>query len=123
MLFNKEYKESTILYDRILSISFSVLDRDTEEWSELELEEVIEEELITIDFKQIVLNVMYSTYQTAKGKKRTNNLYRYLTWNKCRSLKIEEIFRIGPEELKGIDSFLTVKAAINLKHHDIVNKC
>lgn len=55
LLFKKEYKEASILYSRLLGISFYVLDRDTKAWNELELEEMIDEELKTLDLKRIVL--------------------------------------------------------------------
>lgn len=105
MLFQKEYEEAA-LYDCLCNMSFSVLDRDTEEWSELELEEVVNEKLAILDLKQIALHLMYSKYQVAEGEERVAALYRYLTWNICKDIKVEEIFSVGPEELKGIDLFM-----------------
>ncbi len=49
---------------------------------------------------------MYATYQTSKDKERTERLYSYLSWDKCKDIKIEEIFSIGPEELKNINFFM-----------------
>ncbi len=106
LLFQKEYKESSILNGRILNISFYTLDRDTEEWNDLDLEEAIDEISMNFDYRQVVLNMMYATYQSTKGKNRVENLYGYLTRDKCKNIKIEDIFRIGPEELKDIDSFM-----------------
>jgi len=82
------------------------LDRDTEEWNELELEELVQEKLVRLDLKQIALNLMYAKYQVAEGVERAAELYRYLSWNMCKNIKIEEMFTVGPEELKGIDSFM-----------------
>lgn len=106
LLFQKEYKESWMLSNRLLNLSFFVSDRDTGEWNELEFEEIIDEILTTFNYKWIVLNLMYATYQFTKGKERTESLYRYLTWDKCSNIKLEEVFSIGPEELKNIDSFM-----------------
>lgn len=106
LLFQKKHKESSILNNRLLNMSFYTLDRDTEEWNELDLEEAIDEIPITFDYNQVILNVMYAIYQDCKGKNRAENLYRYLTRDKCKNIKIEDIFRIGPEELKYIDSFM-----------------
>lgn len=106
LLFQKEYKESSILNGRLLNMSFYILDRDTEEWDELDLEEAIDEIPITFDYRQVILNIMYAIYQDSKGKNRAENLCRYLTRDKCKNIKIEDIFRIGPEELKDIYSFM-----------------
>lgn len=106
LLFQKEYEQASILYDCLCSLSFSVLDRDTEEWNELELEELVNEKLVSLDLKQIALNLMYAKHQAAEGEERLAALYRYLTWDMCKNIRVEEIFTVGPEELKGIDSFM-----------------
>lgn len=106
LLFQKEYKEASDLYELLLNMPFSVLDIDTEEWSEMGIEEIIDNELISIDIKRIILNVMYVIFQTDTGKERAVDLYNYLTWDICEHIKIEEIFITGPEELSRIDSFM-----------------
>lgn len=106
LLLHKEYKESLMLNNLLLNLSFCVSDMDTEDWNELEFEEVMDEILTTFNYKRIVLNSIYATYQITRGKERAESIYRYLTWDKCKDAKIEEIFFIGPEELKNIDSFM-----------------
>ncbi len=105
MLFQKEYKQALGLYDRLCSMTFKVLDRDTEEWDDLALEDVAEEELVDLDLKQIALHLMYTKYLLTEGEERTAALYQYLTWNMCKNIKVEEIFTVGPEELEGIGFF------------------
>ena len=87
-------------------MSYFVSDRDTGDWNELDFEEVVDEIWTTFNYKRIILNLMYATYQTRKGRYRAESLYRYLNWNKYKDIKIEDIFSIGPEELIGIDSFM-----------------
>ncbi len=106
LLFQKEYMEASVLYDLLLSLSFSALDIDAEEWSEMGIEEVIDNEILSIDIKRIILNVMYLIFQTETGRERAEDLYNYLTWNISEHIKIEEIFIMGAEELLGIDSFM-----------------
>ncbi|NMB27979.1 MAG: hypothetical protein GX987_08025 [Tissierellia bacterium] len=106
LLLQRKYKESWMINNRLLNLSFFVSDRDTGDWNELEFEEVMDEILTTFNYKRIVLNLMYATYQITKGKERTESLYRYLTWDKCKNTKIEDMFSIGSEELKNIDSFM-----------------
>ena len=106
LLFQKEYEQAFVLYDRLCSMQFQALDNNAEEWNELELEELVDEKLVTLDLKQITLNLMYTRYQTAEGEKRAAALYRYLSWDMCKNIKVEEMFIVGPEELNGIDSFM-----------------
>ena len=106
LLFQKQYIESQKLNNRLLNMSFLVSDRDTGDWSELDFEEVVDEIWTTFNYKGIILDLMYATYQTRKGRDRAESLYRYLIWGKSKDIKIEDILRIGPEELKGIDSFM-----------------
>lgn len=106
LLFQKEYEEASLLYDCLCSMPFSVLDKDTEDCFELGLEEIVNEELVILNLKQIALNLMYAKYQTTKGRERTAELYRYFSWDMCKSIKVEEIFTMGPEELKGTGQFM-----------------
>jgi hypothetical protein len=106
LLFQKEYQQAVALYDLLCSITFSALDSDIEESSELELEELVEEKLVILDLKRIALNMMYAKYQVTERGERAAALYRYLSWDMCKNIKVEEMFTIGPEELKGIDRFM-----------------
>jgi len=106
LLFQKEYQQASELYDWLCSMPFPALDSDTEEWNELELEELVKEKLVSLDLKQIALNLMYAKYQAAEGKERAASLYRYFSWGMCKGIKVEEIFIVGPEELKDIDVFM-----------------
>ena len=106
LLFQKQYKESQKLNSRILNMSFIVSDRDGGDWNEFSFEEVIDEIWTNFNIERIILYLMYATYQITKGKDRSQSLYGYLRWNKEKNIKIEDIFRIGPEELKDIDTFM-----------------
>lgn len=106
LLFQKQYQQASELYDLLCSMSFPALDSDMEEWNELELEEIVEEKLVSLDLKKIALNLMYAKYQAAKGEERVAGLFRYFSWGICKGIKVEEIFIVGPEELKDIDVFM-----------------
>ncbi len=106
LMHQRKYKESQKLNDRLLNMPYFVLDRDTGDWNELDFEEVVDEIWTNFNYKNIMLNLMYATYQIKKGRDRAEGLYRYLIWEKNKDIKIEDIFSIGPEELEGIDSFM-----------------
>ncbi|KJS50024.1 GNAT family N-acetyltransferase [Desulfosporosinus sp. BICA1-9] len=72
----------------------------------LDLKELVDENLVSLNLKQIALNLMYATYQAAEGKARAAALYQYFSWDMCKDIKIEELFTVGPEELKGTDAFM-----------------
>lgn len=106
LLFQKDYQQSSELYDWLCSMPFPALDSDTEEWNELELEELVKEKLVSLDLKQIALNLMYAKYQAVEGEKRVAELFRYFSWDMCKGIKVEDFFIIGSEELKDIDVFM-----------------
>ncbi len=106
LLFQKEYQQASVLYEWLCSLSFPTLDSDIEEWDELDLESLVEERLVSLNLKQIALNLMYAKYQVAADEERVAALYRYLSWNMCKNIKVEEMFTVGPEELKGIGTFM-----------------
>ena len=106
LLFQKQYKESQKLNNRLLNMVFIVSDRDTGDCNEFDFEEVVDEMWTNFNYERIILNLMYATYQITKGKDKAESLYEYLRWNKGKNIKIEDIFRIGPEELKDIDTFM-----------------
>ena len=87
-------------------MAFQTFDSDMKEWDELKLEDVVEQKLVTLNLKQIALNLMHAKYQATKGVERVTALYQYLSWGMCKNIIVEEIFTVGPEELKGIDLFM-----------------
>ncbi len=106
LLSHKQYEQSLELYERLCCMSFMAMDNDAEEMFELDLEELVDEDLVSLNLKQISLNLLYAKYQVSEGEERVNTLYRYLTWSMCKNIKMEEIFSAGPEELNGIDRFM-----------------
>jgi hypothetical protein len=106
LLFQKEYEQAAALYELLCTVPFSALDIDMEDWSELGLEDLVENKLAILNLKQIALNLMYAKYQASEGEARAAALYRYLSWYMCKNIKMDEMFTVGPEELKGIDIFM-----------------
>ena len=106
LLFQKKYKKASVLYERLCCTAFQTFDSKTEEWDELKLEDIVEHKLVNLNLKQIALNLMNAKYHAAKGVKRVTALYKYLSLGIGKNIKVEEIFTVGPEELKGIDLFM-----------------
>lgn len=85
---------------------FQAYDSDSEEIMELGIEELVDENLLSLNLKKIVCNLLYAQYQTSNGKERVQAIYSYIKLNISKDIKLEEFFTIGPEELVGIGVFL-----------------
>lgn len=105
-LYQKQYQESKGLNNLLLNLIFIVSDKDTGHCNEFDFEEVVDEIWANFNYERIILNLMYATYQIKKGKDRAKSLYEYLKWDKAKNIKTEDMFSIGPEELKNIDTFI-----------------
>ena len=106
LLYQKEYEKVLGLFDLLINMVFQAYDSDSEETMELGIEELVDENLVSLDLKKIVLNLLYVKYQTSNGKERLESIYTYLKLNIAKDIKLEEFFTIGPEELVGIAVFL-----------------
>lgn len=106
LLYQKEYEQASELYNLLIGLRFQAYDNDAEETNELEIEELVDEELVSLDLKQIVINLIYAKYQASEGKERVSSLFSYLKWSISKDIKLEECFIIGPEEIVGIDVFM-----------------
>lgn len=106
LLYQKEYEKALILYNLLIEMVFQAYDSDSEETIELGIEELVDENLVSLNLKKIVLNLLYAKYQTSDGKERLQAIYNYIKLNISRDIKLEEFFTIGPEELVGIGTFL-----------------
>lgn len=106
LLHQKRYKESFDLYNLLINMRFRAYDSDAEETLELEIQELIDERLVSLNIKLILLNLIYAKYQTSEGKERAEAIFTYLKLNISNNISLEEFFSVGPEELVGIDIFL-----------------
>ena len=106
LLYQKEYEKASVLYNLLIEMIFQAYDSDSEETMELGLEELVDENLVSLNLKKIVLNLIYAKYQTSNGKERAQAIYSYIKLNISKDIKLEEFFTIGPEELVGIGVFL-----------------
>jgi hypothetical protein len=106
LLYQKKYEKALGLYDLLINMIFQAYDSDSEETMELEIEELVDENLVSLNLKKIVLNLLYAKYQTSNGKDRVQVIFNYIKLNISKDIKLEEFFTTGPEELVGIAEFL-----------------
>ncbi|KAJ50003.1 hypothetical protein BD780_000822 [Clostridium tetanomorphum] len=106
LLYQKKYEKASVLYNLLIDMVFQAYDSDSEEIMELGIEELVDENLVSLNLKKIVLNLLYAKYQTSNGEERVQAIYSYIKLNISRDIKLEEFFTIGTEELVGIGVFL-----------------
>lgn len=106
LIFAKRYKEAAELLDWLCSIPFQAVDEEYGESQELELDDLVAERIIDLDVTNVCLSLLYAQYQVTAMEKRASVLYRYLSWEMCRNIRVEELFSFGPEELTDTDEFM-----------------
>lgn len=108
LVMNGDYETAASLLDRICSLEFFC--KSKEEWwgddEELLTLEDVAENLSPVDFRELSMMLLYSSYQCCNESKRLETLYRYLTWEICKSVKMTDVFAFGPEELPDTDIFM-----------------
>ena len=70
-----------------------------------DLETLEEEKIIHTDLTQFALLTLYADYQVQEAEDRAEDLYLYFTYPAFRELHIEDMFRMGREELTGEEQF------------------
>lgn len=63
--------------------------------------------MIRVTRKEGILKLLYLYYQTHEGATRVKKIYGVLLGSHYLKFTLEEIFTAGPEEVKGIDAFLS----------------
>ena len=82
-----------------------VLVEDQGDCFTLSLEEMIDENLASIDGENLAQHVLYAVYQNTEPDKRAESFYEYCTRPFFRKVRLEEILSLGSEELKGLSEF------------------
>ncbi|SFN79877.1 hypothetical protein [Proteiniclasticum ruminis] len=103
-----QYKDALSLLEPLLLLDFYAYSEEDEEFVMFSLEELIDKEVIRVKRKEAFLKLLYLYYQTYEGETRVQKIYGVLLRNHYLKFTLEEIFTAGPEEVKGIDTFLSV---------------
>jgi len=106
LLNQKSYSQAKAIYDQLLSLTFTVHDDSMDDWYDVDLEEAVLDEILSVEITDLIVQAAYATYQTEKGHKKAQMIYDYLTRDYAQPIKLEAVFRIGPEELTDISGFI-----------------
>lgn len=97
------YQEANYIYEWLWEMSVNT---DSEyECDPVDLELLAEKDIIRTDMEQLALLTLYADYQTQVPGKRVEDIYLYFAYNTFRKLHIEDMFRVGRENLEGEEQF------------------
>lgn len=104
-----DYSRAAALYDWLCTIPFGAFDSEKKEWlaDELDLEQLVEEQIIQVDLKNVGIQLLYAHYQATSMEKRPALLSRYLSWVMFEEIKLEDVCSFGVREIKDKSLFMT----------------
>ena len=79
---------------------------DDGEGFSIDLEEMENENLISINTRTLKKSVLYGAYKTARPEERPQVLYDYVTTPFFSDMKLEEILPMGKDDLPDLDAFM-----------------
>lgn len=98
-----KYQDACFIYDWLWEMYVST---DSEYDAEpVDLEMLAEKDIIHTDMEQLALLTLYAAYQVTEADKRAEKIYAYFCYYTFRRLHIEDMFRMGRENLPGAGQF------------------
>lgn len=117
-VYDKDYKTASTIYLRLGDLIVTADDEDSEDSIELTIEELVKEELVSLNLKKIALFTLYSTYQAVKMKERASKLYVLFSKKMFKDIKLEDMMTVGTEPLEDFDSFVELWIAYLREQND-----
>ncbi len=102
---DRKYVEANALYEWLWEMDVSVDSEYGDEYDTVGLEVLAENEIIRTDMEKLALLTLYAAYQTQDPDQRAEGIYRYFSFSVFRRLRIEDMFRVGREELEEKEQF------------------
>lgn len=99
---DRRYTEANFIYEWLWSMSVFT---GCEYEEPVDLEMLLENQIISVDMKQLALLTLYAGYQVQQPEKRAENLFRYFEMYAFQQLHIEEMFHAGRENLADTEQF------------------
>ena len=97
------YEEAIKLFD--LAVETEVYANDGGDGVFLDLRELVQEHLASVDCERLIACGLYAVYQNTEPDKRAQELYDYLNRTFFRGTQVEAILSVGREELEGQEMF------------------
>lgn len=100
---DRRYQEAVSLFDKILEVEIAAVN-DGDEMT-VRLEEMADEGLLHVDLRELAPLILYADYQVQKPGERAKSIYGYFAYPFFGDIHIEEMLRMGREELQDIEQF------------------
>lgn len=101
---DRRYQEANEIYEWLWDMEVSA-QSEYDECDPVQLEELMENKIISTDMNQLVLLTLYADYQVQEPEARAEDIYLYFSHGAFRKLHIEDMFRAGREELTETEQF------------------
>lgn len=100
---DKCYGVAVDLFELLIGTEVSVQDQG--DCFTLELKEMVDEHLTSVDCELLAQYVLYAVYQMNTAEKRPKVLYQYCTQPLFRNIQLEKVLSLGGEELEELPQF------------------
>lgn len=97
------YRNAIEVFGMIMETEVLV-ENDWDDFS-MGLEELVKEELISVDLEKLALHVLYASYQTEITAMRPQELFNYFSVPFFENISLVKMLGIGQEELVGLSDF------------------
>lgn len=96
------YQEANEIYEWLWQMDIFTQD----EWEDpIGLEQLEENNIISVDLKDMALMTLYADYQSLSKEKRAEDIYLYINISPFCELHIEDMFYVGREQLEDAERF------------------
>ncbi len=100
----KDYKNAKKILDLIVFTTYYVLEDDSNDILDYEINDIVSFELVNVDINKVCLTLLFITIFT--GDNKFEEIYNYYKLHTFRNIKLEDSFSLGLEKIKNLDIFL-----------------
>ncbi len=100
----KDYRNAKKILDLIVFTDYSVLEDDSNDILDYEINDIVSFELVNVDINKICLTLLFITILISNNK--LEEIYNYYKLYVFRNTKLEDSFSLGLEKIKDFDIFL-----------------
>lgn len=104
LITKKDFRNVRKILDLIVSTNYSVLEDDSNDVLDYEINDIVFYGLVNIDINKICLTLLFITVLISDNK--FDEIYNYYKLYTFRNIKLEDSFSLGLEKIKDLDIFL-----------------
>ena len=104
LITKKDYRNARKILDLIVFTNYSVLEDDSNDILDYEIDDIVSFELVNVDINKICLTLLFIVILISDNK--FEEIYNYYNLYAFRNIKLEDSFSLGLEKIKNLDIFL-----------------